>query len=95
MRSPISVKIPKRSESAFPNKRIFHFDLISGWPPCVWNPIFLFYQIVTLFDSIIVDIVGGRFGPQQQVIAYVLFDKAVSIVAKGKLQTVIEDLDLS
>jgi len=32
MRSPISVKIPKRSESAFPNKRIFHFDLTSGWP---------------------------------------------------------------
>jgi hypothetical protein len=32
MRSPISVKIPKRSESAFPTKRIFHFDLTSGWP---------------------------------------------------------------
>jgi hypothetical protein len=32
MRSPISVKIPKRSESAFPNKRTFHFDLTSGWP---------------------------------------------------------------
>jgi hypothetical protein len=27
MRSPISVKIPKGSESAFPTKRIFHFDL--------------------------------------------------------------------
>ena len=26
MRPPISVKIPKRSESAFPNKRVFHFD---------------------------------------------------------------------
>ena len=24
--APISVKIPKRSESAFPNKRVFHFD---------------------------------------------------------------------
>jgi hypothetical protein len=32
MRSPISVKIPKSSESAFPNKRIVHFDLTSGWP---------------------------------------------------------------
>jgi hypothetical protein len=32
MRSPISVKIPKRSESAFPNKRTFHFDLTSGGP---------------------------------------------------------------
>ena len=31
MRSPISVKIPKRSKSAFPNKRVFHFDLTSGW----------------------------------------------------------------
>jgi hypothetical protein len=32
MRSLISVKIPKGSESAFPTKRIFHFDLTSGWP---------------------------------------------------------------
>jgi hypothetical protein len=37
MRSPISVKIPKNSESAFPNNRIHHFDLTSGCPPCVWN----------------------------------------------------------
>jgi hypothetical protein len=31
MRSPISAKIPKGSESAFPNKRVFDFDLTSGW----------------------------------------------------------------
>ena len=31
MRSPISVKIPKRSERAFPNKGYSHFDLTSGW----------------------------------------------------------------
>jgi hypothetical protein len=32
VQSPISVKISKRSDSALPNKRIFHFDLTSGWP---------------------------------------------------------------
>ena len=34
------------------------------------------------FDSIIIDIVGRRFGPQQQMIADILFDKAVTIRTK-------------
>ena len=42
MRSPISVKIPKRSESAYPNKRIFHVDLTSGWPHAFGTQFFEF-----------------------------------------------------
>jgi hypothetical protein len=44
MRSPISVKIPKRSKSAFPNKRVFHFDLTSGWTHA-FEAQFSFYRI--------------------------------------------------
>src|SRR5215472_15511803 len=31
-------------------------------------------------DGVVIDIIGGRFGPQQEVIADILFDEAMAIV---------------
>jgi hypothetical protein len=42
MRSSISGKIPKRSESVFPNKIEFHFDLTPGCPRLCSEAIFVF-----------------------------------------------------
>ena len=45
MRSPISGKIPKRLESAFPNKKGIPIGSTSGWPRMCLERNFLFYQI--------------------------------------------------